>query len=203
MTKKCMFTFVLGLLSFSVVAQEKDSTKVEGFEFTTVKECPITSIKNQNRSSTCWSFSSVGFIESELLRKGKGTFDLSEMFVVHHTMIDRAANYVRLHGESSFSPGGSFNDAFYCLANYGIVPQEAMNGIQYGDTLPVHNELDVVAEAYVKAIAGSELKKLTPVWKQGLIGIYDTYLGVCPQQFFYKGKNYTPQTFAKELAIDV
>lgn len=203
MIKKCMFTLVLGLLSFGVVAQEKDSTEEEGFEFTTVKECPITSIKNQNRSSTCWSFSSVGFIESELLRKGKGTFDLSEMFIVHHTMIDRAVNYVRLHGESSFAPGGSFNDVFYCLANYGIVPQEAMNGIQYGDTLPVHNELDVVAEAYVKAIAGSELKKLTPVWKQGLIGIYDTYLGVCPQQFFYKGKNYTPQTFAKELAIDV
>ena len=89
---------------------------------------PITSIKNQNRSSTCWSFSSLGFLESELLRTGKGEYDLSEMFVVHHTMVDRAVNYVRYHGDSSFSPGGSFYDIMFCMKNYGLVPQDAMPG---------------------------------------------------------------------------
>lgn len=94
----------LGLCFSSVYAKgPKKDKNDEGFVFTTVKENPITSIKNQNRSSTCWSFSSLGYLESELLRLGKGEFDLSEMFVVHKTMEDRATNYVRYHGDASFS----------------------------------------------------------------------------------------------------
>ena len=198
--KNIVLIATLGLLSLNTVAQEPK--KEEGFVFSTVKENPITSIKNQNRSSTCWSFSSLAFLESELLRQGKGEYDLSEMFVVHHTMADRAERYVRLHGDNSFSPGGSFYDVVYCMNNYGLVPQEAMNGIMYGDTLPVHNELDAVAEAYVNAIAKGKLTKLTPVWMNGLNAIYDTYLGKCPEKFSYKGKEYTPHTFAKSLGLN-
>lgn len=180
-------------------AKNPKKTQEEGFVFTTVKENPITSIKNQNRSSTCWSFSSLGYLESELLRLGKGEFDLSEMFVVHKTMEDRAVNYVRYHGDSSFSPGGSFYDIVYCYKNYGMVPQEAMPGIMYGEELPVHNELDAVAGGYVNAIAKGNSKKLTNVWKKGLSAIYDTYLGECPTEFTYKGKTYSPRTFADEV----
>ena len=198
--KNIVLIATLGLLSLNTVAQEPK--KEEGFVFSTVKENPITSIKNQNRSSTCWSFSSLAFLESELLRQGKGEYDLSEMFVVHHTMADRAERYVRLHGDNSFSPGGSFYDVVFCMNNYGLVPQEAMNGIMYGDTLPVHNELDAVAEAYVNAIAKGKLTKLTPVWMNGLNAIYDTYLGKCPEKFSYKGKEYTPLTFAKSLGLN-
>ena len=179
--KKTILLAALGLISLSALAQDKPQE--EGFVFTTVKENPITSIKNQNRSSTCWSFSSLGFLESELLRTGKGEYDLSEMFVVHHTMVDRAVNYVRYHGDSSFSPGGSFYDIMFCMKNYGLVPQDAMPGIMYGDSLPVH-------------------KKLTPVWKKGLCAIYDTYLGQCPEKFTYKGKEYTPMTFAQSLGLN-
>ena len=190
----------LGLCFTSVYAKGPKKDKAEeGFVFTTVKENPITSIKNQNRSSTCWSFSSIGFLESELLRQGKGEFDLSEMFVVHKTMQDRATNYVRYHGDASFSPGGSFADAVYCYENYGMVPQEAMPGIAYGDSLPNHNELDAVAGAYVEAIGKGKQSKLSPVWKNGVSAIYDTYLGACPQEFTYKGKTYTPKTFANEV----
>lgn len=191
----------LGLCFSSINAQEaKEEKKAEeGFVFTTIKENPITSIKNQNRSSTCWSFSSVAFLESELLRQGKGEFDLSEMFIVHHTMEDRAVNYVRYHGDASFSPGGSFEDMVVCYEKYGMVPQDAMPGIMYGDSLPVHNELDAVAEAYVEAIGKGKFSKLTPVWKNGLRSIYDTYLGECPKEFTYNGKTYTPRTFADEV----
>ena len=190
----------LGLCFTSVYAKGPKKDKAEeGFVFTTVKENPITSIKNQNRSSTCWSFSSIGFLESELLRLGKGEFDLSEMFVVHKTMQDRATNYVRYHGDASFSPGGSFADAVFCYENYGMVPQDAMPGIAYGDSLPNHNELDAVAGAYVEAIGKGKQSKLSPVWKNGVSAIYDTYLGACPQEFTYKGKTYTPKTFANEV----
>lgn len=191
----------LGLCFSSINAQEakEDKKAEEGFVFTTIKENPITSIKNQNRSSTCWSFSSVAFFESELLRQGKGEFDLSEMFIVHHTMEERAVNYVRYHGDASFSPGGSFEDIVACYRQHGLVPQDAMPGIMYGDSLPVHNELDAVAGAYVQAIGKGKFSKLTPVWKDGLRSIYDTYLGECPKEFTYKGKTYTPRTFADEV----
>ena len=194
----------LGLCFSNVYAEapKKDKTTEEGFVFTTVKENPITSIKDQNRSSTCWSFSSLGFLEAELLRLNKGTYDLSEMFVVHHTMVDRAVNYVRYHGDASFSPGGSFYDIMYCMKHYGLVPQEAMPGIMYGDSLPVHTELDAVAEAYVKAIGKGRFSKLTPVWKNGISAIYDTYLGKCPETFTYQGTEYTPKSFAAELGIN-
>lgn len=180
----------------------QDAKKEEGFVFTTVKENPITSVKNQNRSSTCWSFSGIGFLESELIRKGKGTIDLSEMFVVHHTMEDRAEKYVRLHGDSPFAPGGSFYDVMYCMKNYGLVPQEVMTGLQYGDTLPVHNELDAVMKAYADAIGKGSFKKLTPVWKKGFTNMISAYLGERPENFMYKGKKYTPQSYTKELGIN-
>ena len=197
--KKTILLFSLFLGSMSLVAQDN---KEEGFIFTTVKENPITSVKNQNRSSTCWSYSGLGFLESELIRMGKGEYDLAEMFVVHHTMNDRARNYVRLHGDNSFSPGGSFYDVIYCLKNYGLVPQDAMPGIMYGDSLPVHSELDAVAAGYVNAIAKSGSKKLSPVWRKGLSAIYDTYLGECPETFTYEGKEYTPQSFAQALGLN-
>lgn len=198
--KKALLIGALGLMTLNVLAQEKKSE--EGFVFTTVKENPVTSVKNQNRSSTCWSFSGLGFLESELLRMGKGEYDFSEMFVVHKTMEDRAVNYVRYHGDSSFSPGGSFYDVIYCMRNYGLVPQTVMPGIMYGDTLPVHNELDAVAGAYVNAIAKGKFSKLTSVWKNGVKGIYDTYLGQCPETFSYQGKEYTPQSFVKSLGLN-
>ena len=196
---KLIAILALGVCFSNVYAKNPKKNKAdEGFVFTTVKEVPITSIKDQNQSSTCWAFSTLGFLEAELLRAGKGDFDLSEMFVVHKTMEDRAVNYVRYHGDASFSPGGSFEDIVYCYENYGMVPQEAMPGIMYGDSLPNHNELDAVASAYMNAIAKGNLKKLSPVWKNGIQAIYDTYLGACPKEFTYKGKTYTPRTFADE-----
>ncbi|KAA6338717.1 Aminopeptidase E [termite gut metagenome] len=193
--KRILTVFVFSVLCYTISAQDN-------FVFTKIKENPITSIKNQNRSGTCWSFSTLGFLESELLRTGKGEYDLSEMFVVHHTMVDRAEHYVRLHGGNSFAAGGVFSDVLYCLKHYGLVPQEIMPGIMYGDTLPVHTELDAVAGAYVNAIAKGSSKKLTPVWKQGLCAIYDTYLGKYPEKFVYQGNEYTPITFAQSLGLN-
>ena len=206
--KKVFLSVLLGAFALSSMAQEattaNDST--EGFRFTTVDSIAITPVKDQNRSGTCWSYSTIGFLESELLRMGKGEYDLSEMFVVHHTMLDRAEYVVRMYGNAQFAPGGSAYDVIYCLKNYGLVPQEAMPGIQYGstpaDTLPVHTELDAVAKGVVNAVSNSGLKKLTPVWKKALSAVYDTYLGECPETFTYNGKEYTPKSFAEMLGLN-
>lgn len=199
--KKTLIAAMLMALSTSAFAQEK----AEGFQFTTVKENPITSIKNQNRSGTCWAFSSLSFFESELLRMGKGEYDLCEMYLAHKTYEDRAKASVRMHGDVSFSQGGSFYDAVYCMKNYGMIPQDAMPqpGTLYGDTLPNHNELFAIAEAYVSAIAKGSQKQLSPVWFNGLNAIYDTYLGVVPEKFTHNGKEYTPKSYMESLGLNM
>ena len=197
MKKICLLVAVLA--SMGAMAQPGDTLKLE-----TIVENPITSVKNQNRSGTCWAFSSLSFFESEILRKSGKTYDLCESFLVYHTMIDRAHASVRMHGDISFSQGGSFYDAVYCMQNYGMCPQEAMpaQGSLYGDTLFDHNELDQITSAYVNSIAQGKQTKLSSQWDKGLYGIYDSYLGELPTTFEYEGKTYTPQSFAESLGLD-
>ena len=198
--KKSIISLIL-IVSYIGGFAQKDTT---GFVFTTIKENKITSVKNQNRSSTCWAYSALGFLEAELLRLNKGDHDFSEMFVVYHTMLDRAVNYVRLHGDASFSPGGSFYDVLYCWRHYGIVPDKAMPaGIMYGDTLANHSDLDAAAKAYVDVIAKSTASKISPLWRRPLEAIYETYLGKLPQEFTYKGKKYTPRSFADSFGLNM
>ena len=177
----------------------------DGFQFTTVKENPITSIKNQNRSGTCWAFSSLGFFESELLRMGKGEFDLCETFLEHKTYEDRAKASVRLHGDISFAQGGSFYDAVYCMKNYGMMPETAMPlpGTLYGDTLNNFTEFFQVLEPMVNGIAKGQQKKLSPAWFKAINAVLDTYLGEVPETFTHNGKTYTPQSYMASLGLNL
>ena len=177
--KKLLTIAAMGMFCISGMAQE---AKKEGFEFTVVKENPITSIKNQNRAGTCWSYSGLAFIESELLRMGKGEHDLAEMFIVHNTYLDRADKAVRTHGDVSFSQGGSFYDVLYAMKHYGLVPESEMRpGVMYGDTLSNHNELSAVSDAVVAAIARQKsLQKNANnelLWKKAIQAVHDIYLG--------------------------
>lgn len=172
--------------------------------FTVIKENPITSVKNQNRSGTCWNFSTLSFFENEILKKNGTTYDLCEMYVCNKNYMDRAVLTVRMHGDAQFSQGGSAYDVLYVLQNYGICPEEAMPlpGTLYGDTLANFNQLFSVMSPYVDAVAKSEAKTMNPAWKNGLQGILDAYLGKCPEKFSYKGKEYTPKSFAASLGLD-
>lgn len=206
MNKNLLLAAVMMLLPGTMVAQEKPAAaKSDTTQFTVVKANPITSIKDQNQSGTCWDYSSLGFFEAELLRLGKGTYDLCESFVAYHTYMDRAEKAIRMHGDVSFSQGGSFYDVLYCMRHYGIVPQEAMPfpGSLYGDSLFNFNTLDAQASAYVKSIANSKMKKIPLTWKSTLSNIYANYFGELPKTFTYKGKSYTPESFQKSLGLNL
>lgn len=201
MKKNLLIAAAFCLLPGSLMAQAKnEAAKNDTVKFTVVKENPITSIKDQNQSGTCWAYSGLGFFEAELLRMGKGTHDLCESFVVYHTYMDRADKAVRTHGDVSFSQGGSFYDVAYCLKNYGIVPQNAMPapGSLYGDSLFNFNQLDAVASAYVGAIAKNRTGKISLVWKNDLSNIYKNYFGELPKEVKVGGKTYTPVEYAKD-----
>jgi len=184
------------------VFSQSNAAKADTFQFTTIKALPITSVKNQANSGTCWAFSGIGFIESELLRMGKGEYDLSEMFVVSKNYSDKAQKYVRMHGTTNFGEGGSFADVLDCIKYYGIVPNQVQPGLNYGDTLPRMAELDQLLRTYVDVIIKSPNKKLSTAWFNGFNGILNAYLGECPQTFTYNGKQYTPQSFVQYLGIN-
>ena len=197
MKKKMIVAIILVISMMYVKAQEKQ----EGFIFTTVKELPITPVKNQSRSGTCWAFSGVGMIEAELLRTGKGAYDLSEMFVVNKSYADKGDKYVRLHGFLNYAQGGSFYDVLYVFEHYGAIPGELYRGLNYGDTIHVHGELEQSSFAYVKSIVSNSNGKLSPVWKKAHQAIIDAYLGEIPETFTYNGKEYTPKSFGESLGL--
>lgn len=203
--KKTFLLAIAAMMTLGVFADDQKKEKDPNEPvFTTIVANPITSIKNQARSGTCWAYSTLAFFESEILKKTKKNIDLCEMFVANKDYMDRAILKVRMHGDAQFSQGGSAYDVFYVLKNYGICPEDAMPlpGTMYGDTLNNFNQFFKVMEPYVDAIAKSESKKLNQTWKVGFQGILDAYLGKCPETFTYEGKNYTPKTFANSLGLN-
>ena len=197
---------LLAVVALNVNAEEKKAEKSNANKpvFTVIKENKITSIKNQSRSGTCWDYSTLSFLEAEILKKTGKTYDLCEAFVANKTYFDRAVQVVRMHGDCQFAQGGSAYDPIYCLKHYGICPEDAMPlpGTLYGDSLNNFNEFFDVMTPYVLSVAKSKTDKLSSQWKVALQGIIDAYLGKCPEKFTYQGKSYTPMSFAQSLEIN-
>ena len=196
MKLKFILSAALAMTAMSAFAQAE-------YQFTTVKENPVTSIKNQYRSGTCWCFSALSFIESEVLRTKGQTLDLSEMFVVGKSYHDRAVKYVRLDGSLRFAAGSSFGDVFHVMNDYGIVPQDAMPGFNYGTDKPVHGELDAALAGYVNAIVKNPNKQLSTAWLKGFDGIIAAYFGEYPETFTVNGVEYTPKSYCEHIGFNI
>ncbi len=221
---KKIFVSVVLLAAFATAASAQPQKAVvspEDYQFTTIKENPITPVKNQYRSGTCWCFSTLSFLESEVI-KAKGIKDpaqypdFSEMFVVRKAYYDRAIKYVRLDGKMNFAAGSDFGDVLEVAKTYGLISQNDYSGLQYGYDLPVQNELDAVLKGYVDAVVKNPNKKLTKVWPKGVDGILDAYMGEIPAEKViapseiginlddYIGfTSYTHNPFYTEVAMEV
>ena len=204
--KKFLSLALLAMLAMGAHAEEKkDSAASNKPVFTIIKEIPITSMKDQNRSGTCWDYSTLSYFEAEILKATGKKYDLCESFVANKTYMERAIQVVRYHGDCQFAQGGSAEDVLATLKNHGICPEEAMPfpGSLYGDSLNNFNEFFSLLEPYVAAISKSTAKKISNQWKVGLQGILDAYLGECPTEFVYEGKKYTPKSFMQSLGINL
>lgn len=205
--KKIIALALLAVVATGANAKGKKQPKVDPNKpvFTIVKENPITSVKDQNRSGTCWAYSTLSYFESEILKNTGKTYDLCESFVANKDYMDRAVQVVRYHGDMQFAQGGSAYDVYYVLKNYGICPEDAMPfpGSLYGDSLNNFNEFFSLLEPYVEGIATNKASKISGQWKVGFQGILDAYLGKCPENFTYEGKNYTPKSFTSSLGLNM
>ena len=227
MRNKILFILALCALvgSGTIWAQEnlqKHAKVTQGTKtFTTVKELPISSIKNQWRSGTCWAYGTLGYLESEILRHSGREYNLCEMFVVNKDYMDNATHFVRMHGFSQISQGGSCDDVLDVIRHYGICPEEAMPapGSLVGDSLANFTKFfpefeatvrrtivsdDTIASDLVAAQIAATTHGATPRahWQDSVQAVIDRYVGCCPESFTYEGKTYTPQTFAQSLGLN-
>lgn len=187
---------VLPLIFAQPVLADDDGTEKKGYQFEDVVVLPATEVEDQYRSGTCWSFSGLSFLESEMLRQGKPKVNLSEMFIVWHTYSEKAKKDVRLHGNLNFAAGGAFHDVTNMIKKYGVVPESAYDGLKYGEDKHVHGEMDRVLREFVDAVIDNKNRKLSTAWHEAFEATLNSYLGEIPQKFEYHGETFTPQGFA-------
>ncbi len=190
--------FAQDILVNSLKVNASDKSK-ESFKFTDVINLANTSVKNQGSSGTCWSYSGNSFLESEMIRIGKQPVEISQIFTARNTYVEKGKNYVRMHGAVTLGDGGSLHDVTNMLKKYGAVPQEVYTGLNYGTAKNKFAEMAALTEGLLVAAVKNPNGELTPNWIKAYEAVIDSYLGQVPQNFNYKGKNYTPQTFAKEV----
>lgn len=192
---------LLAAVGFSAAAEEAEekNDSTGGFIFTDVKVIKTTPVRDQNKSGTCWCFSTNSFVEDEILRLSGKEVNLSEMFTVRKCYQDKAERYVRLYGEANFAAGGGATDIPYVWNRYGAVPENVYPGLLYGEDKHDHSELDAVLSGYVDGVKARKGKRLSTAWKKGMSGILDAYFGEEPAEFVVDGVTYTPKSYAQSL----
>lgn len=175
------------------------------YKFTKIAKLDATPVESQGHTGTCWSFSALSFFESELIRKGTANPDLlSEMYIVRKAYESKAEKFIRMDGKVNFSEGGAFHDIPFVIKKYGIVPQQVYTGLLNGATAYDHSEMFGMLNASVKAVMESHSASgLSPQWKGVISNILDLYLGKDPKEFEFKGKKYTPQSYAKAIGLNM
>lgn len=200
--KKILGFIMCGALFFPAMAQVTNKPGSQ-YQFKEIHSVDKTAVRDQCRTGTCWSYSTLSFFESELIKMGKGSHDLSEMFVARNAYVEKAITFVRMGGKHQFDEGGEGHDIPFIIEKYGIVPESVYSGLVNGKTRHNHNQLMSVLKPVVEAIAKEKPGQIGPEWIQAVEGILDAYLGKIPESFEYQGKTYTPQTFAKSLGLNM
>jgi bleomycin hydrolase len=190
--------FAQDILVNSLKLNASDKSK-ENFKFTEVINLGTTSVKSQGSSGTCWSYSTNSFLESEMIRLGKQPVELSQIYSARNVYVEKGVNYVRMHGAITLGDGGALHDVINMYKKYGTVPREVYTGLNYGTDKNKFAEMGALMESVLAAVVKNPNGELTPNWQKAYAAVIDSYLGKVPDNFTYKGKNYTPQSFAKEV----
>jgi len=179
--------------------KNQSANSKDAFTFTDVVNIENTPVKNQGSSGTCWSYSANSFLESEMIRMGKQPVEISQIYTARNAYIEKGKNYVKMHGDITLGDGGALHDVINMYRTYGAMPQAAYTGLNYGTANNKFDEMQAMAKGVLEAAVKNPNGQLSPNWLKAYTSVIDTYLGDVPQTFDYKGKKYTPQSFAKDV----
>lgn len=182
------FIFLMGIHGLNAQKHE---------DFSITKQIKTTPVKNQQRTGTCWSYSTISFIETEALRMGKKEFDLAEMYIARLAYEKKANLYVRFHGKANFEEGGQAHDVMHAIRKGGLLPQSQYEALNYGTDKHIHREMVNMIKGMLKGVIENSQKKLTPKWFEAVKSVLDVYLGKVPEKFEYEGKETIPLDYAK------
>lgn len=191
---KSLFQIIL-LCAFAFTATKLDAQ----YTFKTEKKNLCSEVKSQDRTGTCWSFATASFLESELMRMGKGNINLSEMFIVRNIFKDKAMNYILRQGKANFSQGSLSHDLIRMTEKAGLITEDAYSGLIAGDEKHDHSEMEAGLKGFLDGVRTR--KTLSTKWMGAFSGILDSYMGSVPTKFAHKGKSYTPKTFVADSGI--
>jgi bleomycin hydrolase len=182
---------------------EMTNKKGSEYKFTVVKNLDATAVQNQNMTGTCWSYSALSFFESELIRMGKGKeYNLSEMYVARKAYPLKADNYIRMHGKNNIGEGGGFPDVIQVIREYGMVPEEVYTGKKEAKSQHYHGQLEATIISMVKSTVEEKSGKIDfEAVHSSVESVCDAFLGKVPEKFEYKGKSYTPRSYADATGI--
>lgn len=193
------------LLSVTLLAASAIMTIAQetAYRFETVKKVKTTPVKDQQRTGTCWSYAATSFLETEVLRMGKPQIELSPMFFAKQTYANKAHRYVRFQGANNFGQGGQAHDVMAVVASHGVVPQSEFSGMNYGEEMHVHSELEAILNGIITGVVKNPNRKLSTAWQPAYYAVLDAYLGENPTHFSVNGKSHTPISLRDYLGIDV
>ena len=199
-----LLTLILSLLSVTALFAQTPQKHSDGYQFETLLSVEATEIKNQQNTGTCWSFSCASYLESEMIREGKASLDLSEMYAVYLTYLDKAERYLRLKGQANFSQGSLGHDVVNVLNQYGMMPEEAYSGKKLGATIHDHDAMEKELNKLLKKLLKQQKKgELAADWREQVKAVLNAHMGEPPAEFMYKGAQYTSRRFADEVvALD-
>ena len=184
--------------TYSTLTPAKPDDSSKKYRFSDIVDLEHTKVKNQASSGTCWSYSTNSFLESEMIRMGKEPVELSQIFSAHQVYVEKARDYVRMHGSLEWGDGGECHDVLNMYAKYGAMPQEAYTGLQYGTNKNKFAEMQAILKGMLNAVVSNPNGTLTTSWEKAFNAVLDSYLGSIPEKFEWKGKTYTPKQFAEE-----
>jgi bleomycin hydrolase len=193
--KKFLLVATAALITVSSFAQS-------AYTFTTLKDNAHGDTEDQCATGTCWSFATISFFESEILRKTKQKVDLSEMYNVRINYPLKANSYVRYQGKQQFGPGGLSHDVLNVIREHGMMPEVAYSGLPAGQTEHDHGAMDIVLESITKSVIEKKLNEQNQDWRKAIEGVLDAYIGALPKEFTYDGKKYTAASFRDAMGIN-
>jgi bleomycin hydrolase len=152
----------------------------------------------QDTTNTCWSFSGISFLESEIFRIHRQKIKLSEMFTVYWEYVEKARRYVQKRGESEFPEGSEHEAVILRIKQYGTVPEEAYTGLLPGQARHNHNKMVKEMKGYLQYV------KENGIWDEEQVVanirmIQDRHMGKPPERVAAGGKTMTPKTYAEQV----